>query len=94
MKNFVLSIAVATTVASSIAVAAPITFKEKVDGAYNYTRHIEIKMMTDAIDKELAALNTMYETNTFEETPFGDTATSGASQQDMYDLQFSLPVER
>lgn len=79
MKNPILPIAVATTVASSVAVAAPITFKEKVNGAYNYTQYIETKMMTNAIDQELAALNTMYETSMFEETPFGDTATSSSS---------------
>ena len=79
MKNFTLSIAVATTLASSVTVAAPVTFKEKVGGAYNYTQYIETKMMTDAIGQELAALNTMYETGMFEETPFGGTASNGVS---------------
>ena len=80
MKNLILSIAVATTVASSVTVAAPITFKGKVGGAYNYTQYIKTKAMTDAIDQELAALNRMYETSMFEETPFGDTASNGVSE--------------
>ena len=44
----------------------------------------------------LAAIDNYYPTDqlaaAFDETPFGDTATSGVSQQEMYDLQFSVPV--
>ena len=67
------------TLTSTAVLAAPITFKEKVGGAYNYTQYIETKMMTDAIGQELAALNTMYETGMFEETPFGDTAARSST---------------
>lgn len=46
----------------------------------------------------LAAIDSYYPSNqlaaTFDETPFGDTATSGAPAENMYDLQFSLPVLR
>lgn len=80
MKNIIPSIVIATTV-STAAVAAPITFTQKVDGAYNYTQYAEHKKMIElAHEQEVAALNAM--SKTFDETPYGDTAAQSSDPLD------------
>lgn len=60
--------------------------------AHDAQHAVPVELSTAA----MAAIDTYYPTDqvadAFDETPFGDTATSGVSQQNMYDLQFSIPV--